>query len=1145
MKSNVHALCFVMLLLFAVQAIAQQTPSARSFNAQYDQSGRIIRSADGNSLNYKTTLSVPDAGNAYKFSGTDSEKLSGIIPGSCEPVWRQSIMGTCIGSNAMISMDIDYDGQTEIICSAGSGYSSGFFWYILRYMPQSASYEHLWVSDMRPAFYSGAISVIAAFDTDHNDIAEIYVGMVDGTVEVYDGATYQLIVTIPSETYETVSRILFDDADNDNVNELVLCKSEKTYLLNSADYSVEQVLDYASQDVRCGNVDNEPSRELVYSDGMVIRVNGNSSAEIWNYFDPQNDYGFVGLTDVDGDGMDEIVRAHSWSSIDIFDADIQALKYEIPTSQDIGALLLNDVNNDGRSEILYGDGQWGEVHCHNASDGELMWSVENPEHGTTEINVADTDNDGELELMWGGGCSSSGPDFMFVHDLASLESEWQSKHLDGPFDALCVADADNDGQQELVTVSSESNSGYDSGILSIFNASTHQLEWQSESDFFSYGSPGMYAMKIADIDQNNANEIIVASGGFSSGKIWVIDGITHEMKDSHEFYDQNMGAIFALEIADVDDDGQLEYIAVTQKKVYIINPSGYSIEWNTADLYSATPSNVLVDNIDAGPNKEIVSCKGKIIVIDGLTHQQWETTETFFSAIDLYDFNNDGTKDIVGATTNGTIGIIDGQTHGISWLDLDLGAPIDGIRLADIFGDADPEFIFTMEGTVFFSNLNFNMLQSVSLGETAGKFDALVISDYDNNGRKEIFAGSDYQVAELGYDCYKCVNFVAALSGDDVSCSAENDGSAQVTASGGSAPYSYLWDFGGTQAQATDLTPGTYQVTVTDAQGCNLTGEISIVKSSLLAMPTHTDAGCSANGNGSAGVIIYSGHEPYSYLWSNGSTSPSISNIAAGEYSVTVTDSKSCTQAFTIPVVQDSVGVELMVHNISCGNMEPGYIETHITSGQEPFTYNWSTGATTPHIYDLMEGTYTLTVVDQLLCSKTVSAEIIRTEQITAITQTTTDNPDTPEVEGSATIFPSGGQPPYFIQWYDPLYQTSPTAIYLYPGEYQVRVSDANNCTAYFTVFVGETNGLTDAENKQGFRIYPVPASSTLVLETRNATGPIQALATVLGAQGQTIMEIQVTDHKTAINIDHLVPGFYMLRLTGSNYNGIQRFTKH
>jgi hypothetical protein len=130
----------------------------------------------------------------------------------------------------------------------------------------------------------------------------------------------------------------------------------------------------------------------------------------------------------------------------------------------------------------------------------------------------------------------------------------------------------------------------------------------------------------------------------------------------------------------------------------------------------------------------------------------------------------------------------------------------------------------------------------------------------------------------------------------NVNCFGGLTGSATVTASGGTSPYSYSWSpSGGTSATATALAAGTYTVTVTDNKGCTTTATATITQpSALSALEVVTNSTCYLSNDGSIGITVLGGTAPYSFLWSNGATTEDISSIYAGNYSVTITDVRGC-----------------------------------------------------------------------------------------------------------------------------------------------------------------------------------------------------------------------------------------------------------
>src|SRR5262249_7724909 len=135
-------------------------------------------------------------------------------------------------------------------------------------------------------------------------------------------------------------------------------------------------------------------------------------AVVWDY---QSGFGFrLRLAPFPGENYQQLIAAEPWNFVYSYDVGRQLLRWSIPTPQDIGAIEVGDVDNDGIPEVIIGDGQWGTVHVHDLITQALKWSVNNPYHGVTNIAVGDVDYDGTLELLWGAGWTDTGPDHLYV-----------------------------------------------------------------------------------------------------------------------------------------------------------------------------------------------------------------------------------------------------------------------------------------------------------------------------------------------------------------------------------------------------------------------------------------------------------------------------------------------------------------------------------------------------------------------------------------------------------------------------------------------------------------------------------------------------------------------------------------------------------
>ncbi|MFH1319448.1 MAG: T9SS type A sorting domain-containing protein, partial [Bacteroidota bacterium] len=142
-----------------------------------------------------------------------------------------------------------------------------------------------------------------------------------------------------------------------------------------------------------------------------------------------------------------------------------------------------------------------------------------------------------------------------------------------------------------------------------------------------------------------------------------------------------------------------------------------------------------------------------------------------------------------------------------------------------------------------------------------------------------------------------------SISGTDVNCNGAGDGTATVTPSGGTSPYYYLWNNNQANSTIIGLFPGNYTVNVTDFNNCLSSDIITINEPpALILSMLKTDATC-GNADGSATLTASGGTTPYAYLWSNGNTGTTITGLADGIYSVTVTDTNSCTASDSTAII--------------------------------------------------------------------------------------------------------------------------------------------------------------------------------------------------------------------------------------------------
>ena len=286
-----------------------------------------------------------------------------------------------------------------------------------------------------------------------------------------------------------------------------------------------------------------------------------------------------------------------------------------------------------------------------------------------------------------------------------------------------------------------------------------------------------------------------------------------------------------------------------------------------------------------------------------------------------------------------------------------------------------------------------------------------------------------------------------SLSSTDIDCDGDTDGSITSTVTGGTAPYTYTWSDAtiGNQANPNNLAAGTYNLTVTDANGCTTTASSTINSGRAISINLRTtNPACGNADDGSITAIVSGGQAPYTYNWSNVNTnSGTINNLGAGTYNLTVTDANGCSQTASATLTNEAtdININLTPSNPSCDNANNGSINASVSGGQAPYAYAWSNNVNTATNNNLGAGTYNVTVTDANGCSNTASVTL--TNEASIMISLTTTNPSCGSANnGGITATVSGGQAPYSYSWGD-----NATLNNLEAGTYSLTVTDANGCS--------------------------------------------------------------------------------------------------
>ncbi len=316
-------------------------------------------------------------------------------------------------------------------------------------------------------------------------------------------------------------------------------------------------------------------------------------------------------------------------------------------------------------------------------------------------------------------------------------------------------------------------------------------------------------------------------------------------------------------------------------------------------------------------------------------------------------------------------------------------------------------------------------------------------------------------------------------------------GTSTATATGGTPPYTYMWNTVPVQTTqtATGLCPGTYIVTVND-QACFVGFDTITIAApnAVTVTATSTNVACNGQSTGTAQATPVGGTAPYTYVW-NSSPPQNTQNavgLAAGTYTVTITDANGCTSTAVVTITQPGllIATTSQMTLINCFGGNTGSAAASPGGGTPPYTYSWSTVPVqnTATATGLTAGTYTVTVTDANNCTVTSTITITQPNQLLS---PVTSTPDTcSQGTGAAGTLVTGGTGPYAYVW-SPSGGNNAIASGLTPGIYTVTVTDANGCTSTGTTTVGALGSPTAA-----FTVSPnVGPSNTLFTVTDASSG--------------------------------------------------------
>ncbi len=392
-----------------------------------------------------------------------------------------------------------------------------------------------------------------------------------------------------------------------------------------------------------------------------------------------------------------------------------------------------------------------------------------------------------------------------------------------------------------------------------------------------------------------------------------------------------------------------------------------------------------------------------------------------------------------------------------------------------------------------------------------------------------------YYLNQSGCDSIHIVNIEVwdepnvEISGNFVLCAGET---SVLSATEGFT--TYIWNNGASGAENIVSTPGLYTVTVTDENGCSASASIQVTALpaiNLQLMPVSNN--CQANA-ATIFSVVGGGTPPYNYLWSNGSTSPHINQIASGVYGVTITDAMGCTAEADAAVmsVDNSPEAQLEAGAVTCFGENNGTLNLNLQGGTLPYTIHWSHAGYNNNQgwQNMPAGFYQVTITDANGCMAIAQTNISQPAPLLA--DVVVQPPSNGFNNGSAAAWVTGGTPPYSYLWSNG--QTQASISGLGAGSYSLTVTDTNGCEVIHPFDVGPFTSIYDVPEGSAFHVFPNPVSETataVIFHGPQKDIPKNSTLEIYTAGGILLKSIALgpDDHEVNLDLTRWPAGVYFV----------------